>query len=262
MHGLRHPVLPLRVPAGQPHPGVERPGPAGTLGRGRRATALDQQLPRGHRADLPRPVRGLLHPGHQPARGHHQADRGGDRGADLRQRLARAGRAGPPERPHRGRRRLGPGGTGRGAAAHPRRLHRGGLRARRAPRRPAAAGHPGLQAGEGRPGPAPGADGGRGHPVPHRRGDRRRPALGPAQGPLRRRDRGDRRPRGPRAARPRPRPRRDPPRHGLPRAVQPRGRRRRGPGPDLRRGAPRGDPRRRRHGRGLHRHRAPPGGRP
>ena len=28
MHGLRHPVLPPGLPAGQPHPGVERPGAA------------------------------------------------------------------------------------------------------------------------------------------------------------------------------------------------------------------------------------------
>jgi hypothetical protein len=29
LHGLRHPVLPQRLPAGQPHPGVERPGVRG-----------------------------------------------------------------------------------------------------------------------------------------------------------------------------------------------------------------------------------------
>jgi glutamate synthase (NADPH/NADH) small chain len=32
VHGLRHPVLPQRLPAGQPHPGVERPGLAARLG--------------------------------------------------------------------------------------------------------------------------------------------------------------------------------------------------------------------------------------
>ena len=35
------------------------------VARGVRDPALDQQLPRDHRADLPRPVRGRLHAGHQ-----------------------------------------------------------------------------------------------------------------------------------------------------------------------------------------------------
>ena len=33
LHGLRHPVLPRRLPAGQPHPGLERPGPHRRVGR-------------------------------------------------------------------------------------------------------------------------------------------------------------------------------------------------------------------------------------
>ena len=35
LHGLRHPVLPRRLPAGQPHPGLERPGAHRQLGRRR-----------------------------------------------------------------------------------------------------------------------------------------------------------------------------------------------------------------------------------
>ena len=51
---------------------------------------------------------------------------------------------------------------------------RGRLRARRPHRRPAALRHPRVQDGEARPRPAPRADGGRGHGVPHRRERRRR----------------------------------------------------------------------------------------
>ncbi len=61
MHGLRNPVLPLRnggLPAGQPHPGVERPGPPRPVGRGQRPAARDQQLPRVHRPAVPGAVRG------------------------------------------------------------------------------------------------------------------------------------------------------------------------------------------------------------
>ncbi len=65
--------------------------------------------------------------------------------------------------------RLRPGRPGRRPAAHPRRPHRGGVRAGRPHRRPAALRHPRVQDGEAPPRPAPRADGGRGHRVPHRR---------------------------------------------------------------------------------------------
>ena len=64
------------------------PGPA----------ARDEQLPGGHRPHLPRPVRGRLHPLHQPGGRHDPADRTGDRGARLARGMdpAGAGRAKSP----------------------------------------------------------------------------------------------------------------------------------------------------------------------
>ena len=55
LHGLRHPVLPHRLPVGEPDPGVERPGLAQRLGRGAGAAARDQQLPGVHRPAVSRP---------------------------------------------------------------------------------------------------------------------------------------------------------------------------------------------------------------
>ena len=63
MHGLRNPVLPLGncgLPAGQPHPRVERPGPPGPMGCRERPPARHQQLPGVHRPAVPRAVRGRL----------------------------------------------------------------------------------------------------------------------------------------------------------------------------------------------------------
>ena len=60
LHGLRHPVLPPGLPAGQPHPGVERPGLARRLGGRDRAPARHQQLPGVHRPALPGAVRDRL----------------------------------------------------------------------------------------------------------------------------------------------------------------------------------------------------------
>ena len=62
LHGLRHPVLPrLRVPAGEPHPRVQRHGLPQAVAAGPGPAARDEQLPGGHRPHLPRPVRGRLH---------------------------------------------------------------------------------------------------------------------------------------------------------------------------------------------------------
>ena len=63
LHGLRNSVLPLRnrgLPAGQPDPGMERPGAPRSLGRRQRAPARHQQLPGVHRQAVPGPVRGGL----------------------------------------------------------------------------------------------------------------------------------------------------------------------------------------------------------
>ena len=83
LHGLRNPVLPLRnrgLPAGQPHPRVERPGAAGPLGCGQRPPARHQQFPGVHRPAVPGAVRGRV----------CAVDR---RGADRRQRHDQAHRA-------------------------------------------------------------------------------------------------------------------------------------------------------------------------
>ena len=66
-------------------------------------------------------------------------------------------------------RRLGPRGARGRAAAHARGARRRGVRARRPHRRAAALRHPRVQDGEAPPRPAPRADAGRGHRVPHRR---------------------------------------------------------------------------------------------
>ena len=75
LHGLRRAVLPHRLPAGQHHPRLERPGVSRRLAAGDRRPARDQQLPRVHRPRLPRAVRGGLRAGHQRAAGDDQADR-------------------------------------------------------------------------------------------------------------------------------------------------------------------------------------------
>ena len=101
LHGLRHPVLPPRLPAREPHPGVERPHVARRLARGDRAAARDEQLPGVHRAALPGAVRERVRARHQPAGGDDQAGRGLDRRHRLRQRLgdARSRRTGSRARP-------------------------------------------------------------------------------------------------------------------------------------------------------------------
>ena len=76
LHGLRHPVLPQRLSAGQPHPRVERPRVAGGVAPGDRPAARDQQLPRVHRPALPGALRDGVRARHQPAGGDDQAGRG------------------------------------------------------------------------------------------------------------------------------------------------------------------------------------------
>ncbi len=53
LHGLRRAVLQQRLPAGQPDPGLEQPGPRGPLARGPGPAARHQQLPRVHRPGVP-----------------------------------------------------------------------------------------------------------------------------------------------------------------------------------------------------------------
>ena len=98
VHGLRHPVLQQRLPARQPHPGLERPRLPRPLARRHRAPPRHQQLPRVHRPAVPGAVRGGLRARHQRRPGHHQAGRGRDHRPGLGRGLG----------PARSRRRCAP----------------------------------------------------------------------------------------------------------------------------------------------------------
>ncbi len=189
---------------------------ARSVGRRDRPAARDEQLPRVHRADLPRPVRVGVRARHQPAGGHDQEHRGLDHRRGVRPGSGAPAGAAAPVRAHRRRRGLRSRRAGGGPAADPRRAHRGGLRAGRRDRRPAALRRAGLQAGEAAHRPPPRADGRRGHPVPPERGDRPGRHLGAAARPVRRRRGGDRGDRPARAAAARARARGHPPGDGVP----------------------------------------------
>ncbi len=90
LHGLRRALLPHRLPAEQPHPGLERPGLSRPLEGRHPRPARHQQFPRIHGPALPRAVRGLLRARHQRAAGHHQADREVHRRPRLSRGLDRA----------------------------------------------------------------------------------------------------------------------------------------------------------------------------
>ena len=209
LHGVRRAVLPQRLPAGQPHPRLERPRLPRPLARRDRAAARDEQLPRVHRPPVPGAVRGRLRPGDpRGRRGHHQADRELDHRPRVVGGLGRPAAAAAGDRPLGRRRRRGPRGHGRRPAAAPGGPCGRALRARRVRRRPRPLRRAGLQDREAR----------RGAPRrPDARGGRRRPAR-------RRRRRGHHVRRAARASR------RGRPVHGLARAARPRG-----PGPRARR---------------------------
>ncbi len=176
LHGLRHPVLPHRLPAREPHPRVERPRLPRRLARRVRATARHQQLPRVHRPAVPGAVRGGLRARHQRAAGDDQADRGRDRRPRVGGGLAAAGRPRDQDRQARRGGRFRPGRPRGRAAADARGPRRHGLRTGRPHRRPAPLRHPRVQDGEAPPRPARRADARRGHPVPGQRQRRRRRA--------------------------------------------------------------------------------------
>ena len=169
LHGLRHPVLPHRLPAREPHPGVERPRLPRRLARGERAPARHQQLPRVHRPAVPGAVRSGVRARDQRAAGHDQADRGRDRRPRVGRGLDRPDHPGPAHGQAGRGGRLGPGRSGGRAAAHPRGSRRDRLRARRPRRRAAALRHPRVQDGEAAPRTARRADDRRGHGVPRQR---------------------------------------------------------------------------------------------
>ena len=115
LHGLRHPLLQPGLPAGQPHPGLERPRLPGPLARGHRPPPRHQQLPRVHRAAVPGPVRGGVRARHQRGPGHHQAGRGQHHRRGLGAR-AGSSRSSAPSRPARRVAVVGSGPAGLAAA--------------------------------------------------------------------------------------------------------------------------------------------------
>ena len=151
LHGLRHSVLPQRLPARQSHSGLERSRLPRPVADGDRSAARDQQLPRVHRPALPGAVRRRVRARHQQRPGHDQGGRGRDHRPRVRRRLGRGAAAGDAHRQARRGRRLGPGRPRRRRAAEPRRPLRHGVRARRSHRRPAPLRHPRVQAGEALP---------------------------------------------------------------------------------------------------------------
>ena len=91
LHGVRRAVLPQRLPARQPDPGLERPRLPRPLARGDRPAARHEQLPGVHRQALPGAVRGGVRAGDpRGRRGLDQADRGLDRQPRLGRGLDRA----------------------------------------------------------------------------------------------------------------------------------------------------------------------------
>ena len=236
-------------------------GRRGALARGDRAAARDQQLPGVHRPALPGAVRSGLRARHRRRPGHHQAGRGrrSSTGPGTRAWSTPVLADGADRQAGR-RRRQRSGRARRRPAADPGRPRGHRLRARRPHRRPAALRHPGIQDGEGGARTA---------------GSRRWRPRAPASSPAQRR----RRPvastscatsydaivlaGGSTAGRDLPVPGREldghPPGDGVPRAVQPgAGGRPREP-PIVADRQARRDHRRRRHRRGLPRHRAPAG---
>ncbi len=91
LHGLRDPVLPQRLPARQPDPGVERPGLARATGLTPSSGCTRPTTSRSSPAAVPGAVRGGLRARHQRRPGDHQAGRGRDRRPGLGRGLGHPG---------------------------------------------------------------------------------------------------------------------------------------------------------------------------
>ena len=223
LHGLRHPVLPPRLPAREPDPGVERPRPGAATGaRPIERLHATNNFPEFTGRLCPAPCETACVLGiNQPPVTIKQVE------VTIIDTAFEHGwvdpeAAGPAHRQDGRRRRLGPGRAGRRPAADPGGPHRGRLRAGRPDRRPAAVRHPRVQDGEAPPRP-------RGWP----RWRPRAPGSGrastsattspgqPAARPVRRRRARRRRHRLARPRRARPRARRRPAGDGVPAAGQP-----------------------------------------
>ena len=159
MHGLRHPVLPSGLPAGQSDSRLERSRVPRSLGAGDRAAARDEQFPGVHRTSVSGAVRRVVRARHQRRPGDDQVDRSLHHRESLRRRLG-DGQAAASAHGQEGRRhRIGSGRSRRGRAVEPRRPLRDRVRKVRSHRRPAALRHSRIQDGEEVPGPPAVADG-------------------------------------------------------------------------------------------------------
>ena len=223
LHGLRHPVLPQRLPGEQPDPGLERPRLQRTTGTRRCATCTRPTTSRSS------PAASARRPARRPARSTSRTRRSPSRRSNAPSSTAAGRRAGSSRsRPttQTGKRVAvvgsGPAGLAARAAARARRPRGARLREERHGRRAAALRHPRLQDGEAPHRPPRRADGGGGRHLPLRRPCRRddaRPSELLDEYDAVRADR--RRREAARPADPGPRPRRHPFRHGFPAAAEP-----------------------------------------
>ena len=107
LHGLRHSLLPQRLPGQQSDPGLERPRLPRRLEGSCRESAFDEQLPRSHGPRLPGAVRSRLHAQHRRQAGHDQNHRVLDRRSRPRGRLGAAAAARKEDRQEGRDHRLG-----------------------------------------------------------------------------------------------------------------------------------------------------------
>ena len=184
LHGLRHPVLPERLPGQQRHPRLERPRVPPPVAGCARRSSFDEQLPGVHGPHLSCAMRSGVHAQHQRRSRRYQVDRALHHRQGLGGRLGRASAAVLQDREARRGDRLGPGGARVRAAAGARRPRRRRLREGRPDRRPAPLRHSRFQDGETSDRPADGADVDRGRRLPagrpRRQGRRRANAAPPS----------------------------------------------------------------------------------